>query len=400
MPRSALPQNYIKNSGTLIEDFENLSEWTLGGNAINPAISQDTVNVKTGESSLILSGSSDSTSRAINVDKTISRKFSDSFMWVWIFVYTEPETIGRVGIYLSSTTNFSKYFYSIVDGPFEQGWNRLGVVSWSSVGGESWDNTMIRMRVVLKPAANTTAEAAFDSFYANAQGMARCLVTFDDCHQSVMDAYGIMNPLGIIGTGYTIASYIDVVATALTFSNCQTLYNAGWALAGHSWDHPMLTQIPIDEATEQMRDCRDWLIENGFMRAAYHQAWPGGFYNQSTIEAARDLGILTSRCSDNGFQTFNTNLHHLLSKVVLNTTSLATAKGWIYSAIQRGATVILMFHHLATPASTTYDWTHADFQSLMEYVAASNIECVTIDEWYKGLTNPRYRSLPLARAAT
>ncbi len=90
-------------------------------------------------------------------------------------------------------------------------------------------------------------------------------------------------------------------------------------------------------------------------------------------------------------------MQRLLSKMVVNTTSLTTALCWIDLAIQHNATIFLMFHQLATPASTEYDWTHANFQLLMEYIVARKIKCITIDEWYKGLTNPRWRSVPLSR---
>ncbi len=33
----------------------------------------------------------------------------------------------------------------------------------------------------------------------------------------------------------------------------------------------------------------------------------------------------------------------------------------------------------------------------MDCQREAGIKCLTIDEWYKGLTDPRYRSIPLSR---
>jgi hypothetical protein len=49
-------------------------------------------------------------------------------------------------------------------------------------------------------------------------------------------------------------------------------------------------------------------------------------------------------------------------------------------------------------ATETDDGATAHLIELLDYIYYKGIRVLTIDEWYNGLTNPRYRSLPVTRA--
>jgi hypothetical protein len=71
----------------------------------------------------------------------------------------------------------------------------------------------------------------------------------------------------------------------------------------------------------------------------------------------------------------------------------------IDNAIKDGTTIIFLCHRLLANAGETAT-AIADFKALVDYVVERGIDVVSVDEWYEGLTNPRYRSIPLSRATS
>jgi hypothetical protein len=81
--------------------------------------------------------------------------------------------------------------------------------------------------------------------------------------------------------------------------------------------------------------------------------------------------------------------------------TVSTVKSWIDTAVLTGSSLSLVFHHLADDSAHITDSTNylfSDFKAIVDYAIARGLEFVTIDEWYNGLTNPRYRSLPPSRS--
>jgi hypothetical protein len=86
------------------------------------------------------------------------------------------------------------------------------------------------------------------------------------------------------------------------------------------------------------------------------------------------------------------NLYYLKARLVGRLVALATIKGWIDEAIEKGLTLILIFHKIIETPVTDTQTSIADFCEVINYLVAKKAHCVTIDEWYKGLIDPRYSS--------
>jgi len=395
-----MAQNYIINDGTLLEGFETFADWNLVSTG---AIADDTTNYKTGTHSLKLTaaeGGNVSASKTISLDMRGKNGIID----IWVYLYSEPETFSSLYLYISSTTDYSVCFQRSMSSAtgLNKGWNRLsvGIDEWTNTGGESWDNMMIRLKVKLTSVTAQIAIASVDSLIYNRKGLARCVITFDDARASAYDeGYVYANAKGIKGTFYVIPDNVDTAGN-MSLAECTTVYNAGWALGNHTKSHTDLTTVTEAEAVTALTDGKAWLDAQGFTRATRHASYPDGNYNATVLSAMATAGMQTGRTIRQDFMIAPmADPYQLTVKKMTNTVTLATAKGWIDSAISRGATVMFLLHQLVEAPDSSTEWGIADFQALIDYIVARRIKCVTIDEWYNCQSNPRYRSDTLARPA-
>ena len=389
--RSSLPQDYTINSGTLFEGFETFAEWSR--QSAGGSIADETTIVKEGSHSLKLTAASASNCFA---DKTISTTFTNAgVIGMWINLPTLTG-VNNIAIYLSSTTNYSKFFLRTINvTSMHEGWNYIETSreEWSNTGSEAWTNTFLRLRVRINASAGTPS-CYFDSMYIGSYRRPKVLVTFDDSWDSqYTKAFAYMNPLGMKGTIYCIASKIDT-SGYMTTAQCSEVNSAGWDLGTHgnvnlttlSTQAEMETEISSNEA---------FLTSNGFTRANKHYAYPNGGYNDNAKLALAALDYKTART------IIDANQSHLYAEPYLikrwgiyNTTSVATAKSYIDLAIARGNSVWLNYHIIVdADADASTKVLTADFQEVMDYLKtkmdAGLVDVVTVSEWYNGLTMPR-----------
>lgn len=386
MTRTALPTNYITTPGVLLEDFETLADWTAGANG---TVEEDTTHFKTGTKSLKINVTALNTNTT--AIKTINTVINPKVLRFLVYVETAtlPPTIE---LSIASTTNLSKRFYHEYSS-LKNGYNIITIHrdDWINSGGDSWSNTMVRLRWKIYSHAARLGMISIDSMYINNEQTPKCLITFDDCSNTIYtEAYTYMQTKGLKGTVYLIK---DLVGTenALTLINLQTMHNNGWSIGLHeTTDLTTLTEAEIEtKITEE----QTYLTTNNIDRAKDHIAYPGGAFNDTVLKAVSDTNLKSGRTILQ-YMNYNPlpNNHLLNSYIPTNATSLNTMKGYIDKAVKNGGTVILCFHKLVTSPSVVTEWSISNFQALINYIIAKQVDVVTIDEWYDGLSNPRYRS--------
>lgn len=389
--RNSLPQNYITQQDILFESFETVGDWT--GDA-STTLSADSVNVKTGLNSLKLTTvNAGGTASAIKTIASTNMKLKKLY-YMWVYCHDSPANYNAIHLQFSSTTNFSRYMYSSYTA-LKKGWNLLALHrdKFTAQGGESWDNPMVRMRVRVMASTGNTASASFDAIYADRTSVPKVVITFDDGRSMSYDtAYTYMMNKGLKGTLYMITNYLGTGGSYLTKAQLDTLYSLGWAVANHTTDHTVLTGLSTQAEVEQkIGDAKDALINGGYPRAARHVAYPGGAFNDTVLAAMQNLGMKTGRIVQSRDQTAPIDQQYVLNTYNIKMSiSLATAQSYIDDVISRNSTAILVFHDIqASPSSD--GWTPSNFQALIDYILAKKVDVVTIDEWYEGLINPRYR---------
>ena len=259
-----------------------------------------------------------------------------------------------------------------------------------------WADPMNAMAIKLASATGTQASFSIDDLRINYEALPRCVITFDDSYVDDIGGgeteHDYMIARGLKGTLYTIPNSIGL-SGHLSLSQLKTLYSEGWAIANHTNDHDnwanslITTQASYEAA---LKNCYDYLVNNDMPRAARHVAYPGGVWNANALAAMTSQGMLTGRTVVGYYQPTPMGNYHLINSRNPGTaTTLATAKGWIDQAIAEQSTLFIGLHDIRDSGGSTNRWAIASFKGLIDYIGTRKIKCVTIDEWYNGLTNPR-----------
>jgi peptidoglycan/xylan/chitin deacetylase (PgdA/CDA1 family) len=426
MSRSALPQNYLLNQGTQIENFETLGNWTVTTDNDGTAVI-DTTNFKTGSQSIKLSVTNAAgVAKTVTIKKTtFSFKILPKYITLWVYLYTPQVTFGQLSVYIGATSGLSSHYrlnYPL-NAPLGSqiltltgGWNRVVMHrdDLTIVGTPSWNNTQITIQIrlaVASVATNQVCQIAMDDLRYDGESLARCVINCDGGRYAVYrDMYPYMAARGIKGTAAITVNNVGGVCGGesgryMTLSEFQALYAAGWSVINHTVSHPDLTTLTQAQIETEINGCAAYLLANGFPKTAYYFAYPNGAYNDTVLAAVDACGVLTARTTYRSLQNSGGDMRTIKCYVLSNgqngtvNVTLEKAKETVDWAIRYGATVFFYIDGVYT--STPYDayeqpistW----FQPFIDYIAASKIKCVTMDEWYKGLTDPKYQSISLSR---
>lgn len=381
---------YCTNSGVPLGRYTNTTEWT-NTSPSNLALSIDTVNCK--KCSKALKMTSLTTSETV-MDMTISQNlylFNKEIRFSF-YLHNAPTKYSSIWVYLSSTP-WTKFFsINLKNFTLYQGWNYLRLNSsnvWGNTGTESWDNTFttIRWKFTSNDAEDLGA-ITIDDVSANVTHEGRVIFTFDDGYSNnCTEAFPIMEQYGFKGTIYVNPFRVDSEERFLTLTQCKTLYNAGWDIASHGYNHIAYNDATPEETEADIANAKAWLLANGFTRSMLHFGVPNG---QDTADLQTSLvnnGYLTSRNSIyNSFYADKLTSSALPSQPIKNTNLIQYVENIIENAKTSGKTVILMFHRVETDdTGDEYGWSTEKFSDLCEILYNRGIVVVPISEWYNGL---------------
>jgi peptidoglycan/xylan/chitin deacetylase (PgdA/CDA1 family) len=307
--RKSLPKNFILKKGTVWEDFETITnQWYKSGNG---TVTGNTDIFKTGSQSMQLTAVD---SGGVAGVKTINMnmKTDDKNKKMNIRAYIpDPTTVASIYISLSSQANFASnfnyYFSTISLKDRKPGWYDIQInkPDWNVVGGESWDNTMLKMMIKLFPQTGKTATVYIDSVRRGVKSVPMWLPTFDDSHISLYNAYELMNEKKIKGTFFINSNTVDSDANHLTLTHLQEMYASGNCLSNHTDNHADLSTLTSIQANmDRIKPTIDYLLQHGFTRGAYFFAYPFHKYSTAyTFSALDKLGVKATRdgAVGNGF---------------------------------------------------------------------------------------------------
>jgi peptidoglycan/xylan/chitin deacetylase (PgdA/CDA1 family) len=393
---SLLYQDYIVKEGYSFEKFNIFSQWSK---AEGDTIESDTTYTKN-DYAAALKINVTTSGAYTSADKTINRLLTktNKILTMWVYLHNNPWNLASIQIYLSSVSNFATYYSGTVNAlNMKEGWN-LAVFdanAFTTSNGESWDNTMIKMRVRVNARATYTCSVTLSDMQCNIVSTPKIILTFDDGSDGVVyKAYPYMVARNIKGTCYINPVRVGTAGYA-TLSQLTSLYSWGWDMGNHSYNHPDFTGMTQAEIEEEFQTAQDWLIENGFERSAYHVSIPNGIWNDDVRTSLVNIGALTARNSNECITLPVTmDLYMIPPMIVEDTTSVATITGWIDRAIANNETLVLMFHQIKDTPTNTYDYATADFQSVIDYIYDNEYGdyVVAMSEFYTGL-NRSYDAL-------
>jgi peptidoglycan/xylan/chitin deacetylase (PgdA/CDA1 family) len=380
----SLPENLIKDAGTLVEDFEDHTDWV----ANHGSKADDAVNYKTGTQGIKVTS-------AVGDEGEIQRSsltwdpIGDKETRFWFYI---------ADLSLLSTSSSKIQLYDSVGGYADrkevihyifEGWNlvKIGPQDWDVKGSGSLSDDINYIRLRTVGTAGNQGIITYDSLYMQQISEPAVVITFDDAKETVYDtAYPIMRDGNMVGTVYCITDHVGTPDN-MTWAELLELQAAGWCIANHSEDHADLTGLTEAQVETNLSNAIAALQGAGVTgNGPYHVAYPGGAYNDTVEKACSDINILTARTIYKPARHPALPMDRPYEIPILvaldNGTNLATAKGHIDDLVANG-TIGYIYGHDIEAAAGPDDWAESDFTELCDYIAAKRMASLTIEDCYQ-----------------
>lgn len=206
-------------------------------------------------------------------------------------------------------------------------------------------------------------------------------ITFDDSWTSqYTNALPILENNSLKGTFYfTTEPVIGGWEGFMTPSQVRTIANKGHEAGDHTVSHANLTTLSAAQIDYEVRNSKAYL-EQLTGKSVTTIAYPYGAVNTSVIERVQAAGYRGGRSAiDDGLNGSVVDPYNLSAFAPENTTSTSEIKASIDRAAREGLWYILAFHEI-DESGNQYSNSTAQFREIINYIKASGIRVVTVDE--------------------
>lgn len=171
-------------------------------------------------------------------------------------------------------------------------------------------------------------------------------ICFDDGYKSVFEnAYPVLSRYGFVGTVFVIPSLVGKEGY-MTWQDLTFLYENGWEIGSHSYSHPYLTRLSLEEIERELSLSKTILQDYGF--EVFSFASPYGDWNETVIEIAKKYYFLHRTSWPYGLNEIplQEDMRYYLKAVAGDEISPAEIKRWIDRAKAEKKWLILIFHRI------------------------------------------------------
>lgn len=413
--RSALPQNWTPSAGAEIITFDDVSDWSVSGTG---TIESDSTILFDGKNTLKCSTADVSPSCKFRAPLPSTVNFACRPNSIDFYIYTPvAANIDTIYFTLAIGGAYTTYMYTPLKAhALRNGWNHVEFGPWSTwyyqpnPTSVNFLSTFTGLQIGIAAASGKTAIIYLaDSLRWGKRSIPCCVIEFDNGYQCCYDdaadilaAKGFAATVGVnpakLGTSWSPDA--GGPYTVMDLAELQSLYADGWGMANHTWAHTSLASAnSVSEAAAMLQPCQDYLEANGMPRAARHVIFPAGLFNDYTNGALAQVGALTGRGAYfyYGEAMPVHDLYRLRSYELWKGVTVADTKA-IIDRCASGQLLTFFAHQITNDSPVEHELAVSDFEEIVDYLYQKRIRVMTIDEWYEGLTNPRYRSLPVGRA--
>lgn len=416
--RSGLPQNHIISAGETVSQFGSLSGWTV--NTTTPTIDTDASHLPAGVTAGI-KVTPVSYASPVSLTCTLPSTLFTSGV-IKIDLYNDSTEIlytPTVQIMLSTSASWWDVYLKTSNTNIPPGNSTIFIHPTDfSVGAGSitLSQPMVTLNVKISLSSRSDpANVTISRITANIRGNPKMVICFDDNYQSQKDViYPILEARRMKATIFPVPAWLGTTQASyprLSLADVQYLYDRGWAVGNHTYTHASMVGRTLEEAQSIISTARAYWTENlgssVLQRGMNFFAYPGGSYDANAIAALIAEGVIIARAttgSPSG-EMWPFPAPRACPSVFIQPASAGSMtsnektafKNLIKRSVSCGTTQFVSFHNVSDTPIHTNDLTLADFTEMIDFIASLHVPCITIDEWYNGLTNPRYRSLPVGR---
>ena len=191
--------------------------------------------------------------------------------------------------------------------------------------------------------------------------------TFDDGYLSTYQyAYPILKKYGYVGTAFIIPSLVGKEGY-MNWAQITELYRNGWEIGSHSYTHPHLTQLSLEDLEKELYLSKQDLERHGFYVISF--ASPYGEWDEKTIVAIKKYYLLhrTAWPSDLNPIPLPEKDRYYLKAVAADEISVEEVKQWIRKAKEEKKWLILIFHRV-NEHKPQYNISAEDFEEIVKFV--------------------------------
>jgi hypothetical protein len=288
-----------------------------------------------------------------------------------------------------------------------------------------------RIGIRVTVASGTKPDVYVGGIWIGGASRAKCVLSYDGSFISQLNLAKPAHDLyGFPGTLYVAKHRVDTDANYLTSANLDTFYAAGWSISGHSFasaeglDSKPSSQAMVDE----IGNFRAWALGRGYVRGDGH--WAYGYTVPTTNASESVRAMVYAALKSSGLKTARvggagSGLSHLRSNAlalgisgasdpqtiyspqITSSLTIAQARAFVEAGIRHRMAAHIYIHEIAanqgatvsgsatnyvTPTNYDQTTTPGATQSLMPWLAtqrrAGLVDVVSIDDWYRGLTQP------------
>ena len=206
------------------------------------------------------------------------------------------------------------------------------------------------------------------------------VITFDDgLETDYTVAMPEMLARDMLGTTYLIPNRHNSPTTEnyLNWTQIQEMYDNGWDMQCHSFDHTKLTELTSQEVEQQLIDVNN-AFKNNNIPVPKHGAYPWGLYNERIIKILKKYrrtyrATIQNQQNIDDIDFYKINSYHA---DIETESKLNTFKNNLDNAITNNEIMVVYWHTL-TETRQPY------FIDFLDYAVNSGIETMTHKELYK-----------------
>lgn len=157
---------------------------------------------------------------------------------------------------------------------------------------------------------------------------------------------------------------------------------SGWDIGSHGLEHIDFS-ISSDGAIEkELRHNIEYLSGMGIPCPFF--AYPHGKYSLSAEKIVKRYHSIARLAYTAGYESYPlADNHRIKAFAVEGSTSLAAVEGCIDNISNWRGVGVFFFHRLVADNPGIYNWRIPDFQSLVEHIAAKNVDVFTFTQFFK-----------------
>lgn len=213
-------------------------------------------------------------------------------------------------------------------------------------------------------------------------------VTFDDGWDSQYTlARTKMDEYNLRGTIYAITDNLhhDTPGYMTTAQMKQMQDESGWDISCHTHSHYTapndMTTKTVDVIEAEFYKSKNWLLKNGFYKGADELALPSGMYDETKVLPIASKYFRSVRTTVNYAETLPAaHPLKLRTYLVVSTTTTAQLQAAIDNAKNNKEWLILTFHKIVTTPTVSTEYSTANFNAFVDYLAASGVAVRTVSE--------------------